>query len=352
MKDGKMYAAALLVAVISLVTMPRAVAALSPEAREYATRLVTGTLYVHYTELSEDKQDSGDLSLPWEESTEESLAESAEESLPPASESTPLPEGAITVGAVNLSRLEADDDPALFLINETDYKADLDALAKRDIDIEGGAVLIIHTHGTESYLPEGRDYYTEEDEFRSTDKAKNVVAVGKVFAETLRSRGIKVYHDETLFDEHSFNSAYTSSRSACRQWLAEHPDINYIIDLHRDAVTGKDGAKMKTLCTVDGKEMAQVMLVIGTDEAGASHPHWEANLALGARYQAALCENRTFARPVYLRRASYNQQLTAGSMLMEIGSDANTLTEAKDAARLAAKVFAEMYFEINGAVKA
>ncbi len=352
MENGKMYVAALLAAAISFVSAPEAVSALSPEASEYLVRLATGTLYVHYTELYEDKQYSSEAESVWESSDVSAEESVAEESSDGTAVSTPPPEGAIAVGAINLSRLEVDDAPALLLINETDYKADLDALAKRQINIKGGSVLIIHTHGTEAYLPDGRDYYTEEDEFRSTDCSKNVVAVGEVFAEVLRENGITVYHDRTLFDEHAFNSAYASSRAACRQWLADHSDIAYIIDIHRDAVTDGKGARMKTMCTVDGKEMAQVMLVMGTDEAGASHPDWEDNLSLAARYQSSLCSKRTFARPIYLRSASYNQQLTRGSMLIEVGSDANTISEAKDAARLAARLFAELYGDINGISKA
>lgn len=89
------------------------------------------------------------------------------------------------------------------------------------------------------------------------------------------------------------------------------------------------------------------MLVIGTDAAGANHGAWRNNLSVGAKYQQYLNEHPTFARPVYLRRASYNQQLCVGSMLLEVGSAANTLGEAKAAARLAGEVFCTLYDDLR-----
>ncbi len=328
--------ALIIAAAVSLTAVPQGVAALSPEGSEYLVRLATGSLYVPYTFT--------DKPYEAEETVEESVEALSRES---HDESLAMPDNAIAVQAVNLSRLEAGDPPKLYLINETDYSVDLDAMALTPQRVQAGAVLIVHTHGTEAYLPDGVEYYTEDEDFRSTDNAENVVAVGEVFAQALRSAGITVYHDTTLFDADSFSSAYTSSRKACRSWLAEHPEISYIIDIHRDAVTDSDGLNQKPLCTVNGQSVAQVMLVIGTDEAGATHGDWRTNLGIGAKYQQLLNQNIGFARPIYLRRASYNQQLSSGGMLLEIGSGANTITEAKAAASLAGQAFVQLYKELS-----
>jgi len=332
-------------AAISIATVPKGAAAIPEKGQEYLQRLATGTLYVPYTAedkplYSEEEEQNAGASTEYI-SVEESTAEES------ASEEQPIPEGAIAVQAVNLSRLEPTDIPKLLLANETKYSVNLESLADTAQSIGTGSVLIIHTHGTEAYLPSGQDYYLEGEDFRSTNSRENVVAVGAVFGEVLESHGITVYHDQSLYDEFSYNNSYTASRSACRQWLQQHPDIRYVIDIHRDAVSDGSGQSQKTLCTVEGQSVAQVMLVIGTDEAGASHASWQTNLSVGAKYQQYLNAHPTFARPMYLRRASYNQQLCTGSMLLEVGSAANTLDEAKAAATLAAQAFCKLYNELK-----
>ncbi len=331
-------------AAISIVTVPKGAAAIPDKGQAYLERLATGTLYVPYTADKPMYSEKEEHST--EESTEYVIFEESthEES---TSEELAMPEGAVAVQAVNLSRLEPTDNPKLLLSNETKYSVNLENLAATTQNIGAGSVLIIHTHGTEAYLPSGQEYYLEGEDFRSTDIEENVVAVGTVFGEVLESHGITVYHDQSLYDEFSYNNSYTASRSACRQWLQQHPDIRYVIDIHRDAVTDGSGQSQKTLCSVEGQSVAQVMLVIGTDEAGASHGAWKTNLSVAVKYQQYLNAHPTFARPLYLRRASYNQQLCGGSMLLEVGSAANSLDEAKAAASLAAEAFCKLYCELE-----
>lgn len=344
--------ALLTAAAVSVAVIPRAVGAISEEGGEYLARLGTGSLYVYYTEADKPAAEENSAEDSLFESAEGYLQESEERGEVSAdgaaeAESAVIPPDAIAVQAVNLSRQEVTDLPALLLANETGYSVNLDSIVSESLHIEGGAVLIIHTHGTEAYLPEGREYYSADEDFRSTDIAENVVAVGEEFAAALRTADIKVYHDLTMYDEHSYSNAYTASRSACREWLSAHPEIKYILDIHRDSVTDSEGVNQKPLCTVSGEKVAQVMLVIGTDEAGASHGGWRTNLAVGAKYQQLLNEHPTFARPIYLRRASYNQQLSSGAMLLEIGSAANTIEEARAAARLAAEAFVKLYNSLS-----
>lgn len=207
-------------------------------------------------------------------------------------------------------------------------------------------VLIIHTHGTESYLPDGVNYYTENDTFRSTDINENVVSVGKVISDELNKAGIVTIHDTTMYDEASYNAAYTNSRNAVKKWLAEYPSIKCVIDVHRDAIVTADGKNIKPLVNIDGTDTAQLMLVVGTNEAGAAHPDWKTNFSFAAcLQQKANIQFPRLMRPLNLRRASFNQQLCQGFFLLEVGSCANTITEARSAALLFAKVFADTYYE-------
>ena len=205
-------------------------------------------------------------------------------------------------------------------------------------------MLILHTHGTESYLPDGADSYDEDESFRSENTEENVVAVGRVFADTLRSAGISVIHDETMYDRDDFNAAYTSSRAAVYDWLEKYPSIRYVFDLHRDSVFTADGENQKPVAEIGGETAAQIMLVVGTDQGGADHAGWRQNLTVAVAYQQLLnADYPTLARPICLRTASFNQQCLPGMLLLEIGACGNTLTEAKRAARLAALSFISLY---------
>ena len=107
-----------------------------------------------------------------------------------------------------------------------------------------------------------------------------------------------------------------------------------VIDLHRDAL-GADGVVYKTMAEEEGTVASQVMLLVGSDESGLEHPNWRKNLALALYLQqAAATAHPTLMRPVSLVPQRYNQQLTGGSLILEVGSSGNTLQEALSAIRL------------------
>ena len=92
---------------------------------------------------------------------------------------------------------------------------------------------------------------------------------------------------------------------------------------------------MKPVSLIDGKVAAQVMLLVGTNEKGADHPDWNENMTVAVNLQDKLTRSyANFARPINIRGASFNEQFTPGSLLIEIGSSGNTLSEAKYAAEL------------------
>jgi stage II sporulation protein P len=104
-----------------------------------------------------------------------------------------------------------------------------------------------------------------------------------------------------------------------------------------------DSSKAKAVCKIDGENAAQIMILAGTDAGGADFPHWRKNLSLALKI-AEKTENEYpgIMRSVALRGASYNQQYTDGSLLIEIGTDGNTLSEAKRSGEFFAKSFAKL----------
>lgn len=222
------------------------------------------------------------------------------------------------------------DNATLELRNETDYDIDFSALPALTLEGagEGPAILIMHTHGSESYAESVENQGTV---FRTQDAEKSVVAVGEVLAEQLRAAGFSVIHDKTMCDVPDFNSAYSSARQVVEAALAEHPSIFLVLDIHRDAVENPDGSQMR-MVTEDGGS-ARLMLVVGTDAGGLDHPNWRENLSLGAILHTRLeGAYPGLMRPLNLRTERFNQDLGQLSLLVEVGASGNTLDEAKAAA--------------------
>ena len=230
----------------------------------------------------------------------------------------------------------------LYLYNRTSLDGDLAAAAAATVPItlpeEGPQILIIHTHGSEAYTPDGTDVYTPSDNnTRTLDTNYNMVRVGTEMEKVFTEMGLGVVHDTTLYDYPQYNGAYDRSAQAVQAYLEQYPTIRIVLDVHRDALIGEDGTVYKAVTTVDGTSTAQVMLVLGSSEGG-EHPNWMENLTLACKIQNGMNTlYPTLARPMTMRSSRYNQQLCSGSLLVEVGTHGNTLQEALAGARLFAR---------------
>lgn len=225
--------------------------------------------------------------------------------------------------------------------NDTSFEIDLMALAAEGLSLrlekDEPQILIIHTHSSEAYAQDEFDRYEPSDVSRTEDKSYNIIRVGDELAEKLEESGLNVIHDREIYDYPSYTGSYTRSGEAIERYLDENPGISIVIDLHRDAL-GSGDTVYKTKAELDGKSCAQVMLLVGTGENGLWHPNWRENLKLALYMQnAADAKYPTLMRPIALKPERYNQQLTTGSMIIEVGSSGNTLSEAL----LAIDLFAE-----------
>jgi len=242
----------------------------------------------------------------------------------------------------------------LYLYNRTNLTVDLAAAAVQEVPFtleeadKGPQILILHTHTTEAYTPDGQDIYTPSDNnSRTTQEDYNMVRVGDEMEKVFTEMGLSVLHDRQLYDYPQYNGAYQRSGAAAAAYLEEYPTIRIVLDVHRDALVATDGTVYKTVTRVDGEKTAQVMVVVGTGEA---HPGWRDNLALAAKVQKSLDTlYPTLARPIALRSSHYNQQLCPGSLLVEVGSHGNTLQEALAAAREFARAAGAVFLGLEGA---
>ena len=192
------------------------------------------------------------------------------------------------------------------------------------------AVLIYHTHTTETYQIINRDFYAKDFAPRSGNNNINMVRVGKAICEEIEKRGYKVIHDTAIYDK-TYSGAYYRSEDAAKAWLEKHPSIKITLDIHRDAIQSGT-VKTKAVATINGKKAAQIMIVTGCQEEGngiTDLPNWEKNLSFALKLQQNMESSfKGLTRPVFFCDRSYNMGLTPLSLLVEIGTDANTLDEA------------------------
>ena len=238
----------------------------------------------------------------------------------------------------------------LSIKNETSYSVDPGELLLAGPQIrlpeEGPQILIIHTHGSEAYTPAGLDRYEASDSCRTQDSQYSIIRVGDELTALLEEAGLRVIHDREIYDYPSYTGSYTRSGQAVESYLAQYPDIAVVLDVHRDAL-GSDDVVYKTLAEEEGVCASQVMLLVGTDDSGLEHPGWRSNLALALYLQQAVDYlHPTLMRPVDLVPQRYNQQLTGGSLILEVGSSGNTLQEALAAIRLFADAAAPALAEL------
>ena len=195
-------------------------------------------------------------------------------------------------------------------------------------------ILIIHTHSSEAYTQAGLDRYEPSDTNRTENTEFNIVRIGDELTEIFQQAGLNVIHDRGIYDYPSYTGSYTRSGQAIEQYLQSYPGIRMVIDIHRDAL-GTDDVVYKTMAEEDGVCASQVMLLVGTDESGLEHPNWRQNLAVALYLQNAVnAKHPTLMRPIALVQQRYNQHLSPGSLILEVGSNGNTLREALAAIRL------------------
>lgn len=228
-------------------------------------------------------------------------------------------------------------------VNRSGKREDIPAALKADLpftfeDTDEPQVLILHTHTTEGYMTYDAGYFLAGDRDRTRDHKKNVCAVGEAIRLTLEAAGIGVIHDTTVHDSPQYTGAYGRSAQTAEAILKKYPSIKLVLDVHRDAVL-ENGAVVKPTATVRGKKAAQMMLITGTvTTAELPHRHWQKNLALSTQLQAALDKvSPDLMRPLNTVASRYNQHLSPGWVLVEVGAEGNTVEEAVYSGQLLAE---------------
>ncbi len=239
----------------------------------------------------------------------------------------------------------------ILIKDSTEETADFTELLEKPLDLEidkeKPAVLIFHTHTTEGYEMLDRDFYACDKTSRTDDSSRNIVRVGEEVASALEDKGFVVIHDKTVHD-FRYSGSYDRSRETVRQHLEKNPQIKVVLDIHRDAIQENDGTKIKAVKEINGRKAAQIMIISGAEGGGkvSDFPFWRDNLSFALKLHSA-CEMNSdgIMRPLMFCYRKYNMDETPCSLLVEFGSEANTLSEAVYSARLFGNALAELLNE-------
>ena len=267
------------------------------------------------------------------------LVRTAEPKEPTEPEQT-QPEVTQPAEEMTLPVFSAEDAGLVDMYSYCDYVVDVPALLQQplgwDLTQEGPAVLILHTHGTESYTK--TESYEESSLYRTLDEGYNVVSVGERIGQILEAGGVQVVHDRTLHDYPSYNGSYSHARAAIEKYLEDYPSIRMVLDIHRDAAEDVNGNQIGYTVQTEKGEAAKLMLVVGTDAGGLHHPDWQQNMALGVKLHVQLQRRcPEICRSISFRSSRFNQDLSPGALLVEVGAAGNTRQEALLAAEILAQ---------------
>ncbi len=205
-------------------------------------------------------------------------------------------------------------------------------------------IIIFHTHTTESYTPSEKFNYQMTGTYRTTDLNFSVARVGDDLTDLLTLKGYNVTHNTTLHDYPAYSGSYDRSYKTVSDMLNAGNSSQLIIDLHRDAVgSGTDyGPTVK----INDEVVAQLMIVIGTDAGGLEHPNWKENLKFAVKLQAKANEMYPgLFRPINLSTSRYNQHLSKGAIIIEVGATANTMEQCLGSMKYLASAIDEVMKE-------
>lgn len=203
---------------------------------------------------------------------------------------------------------------------------------KKTLKFENAKFFIFHTHATECY----NGCSDEGSNYRTLNKELNMIEVGEELANQLEARGFEVTHDDTLHDYPNYNGSYQASLQTVQTYMKKH-NYDFVLDIHRDALSSN--LNYSPTIDISGEKAAQLMFVIGTDACGLKHDEWMENLKL-----AIMIQNRAnemypgLFRNLNLSASRYNQHVSEGAFIIEVGATGNSLEEAKNAVSLLANV--------------
>ncbi|TLS53738.1 stage II sporulation protein P [Paenibacillus antri] len=213
------------------------------------------------------------------------------------------------------------------------------AAAKPETDRK--LAFIYHSHNRESWLPELKG--TSKDQPNEAfDADVNVSMLGARLQKKLEEFGVGAVHSGTDYNtavkNFNYNYSYKYSKTTVKEALAVHDDLVYLLDIHRDS-----SRREQTTVEIDGKAYAKMYFIVGQ-----GNPNWKDNEALAKRIHEKMEKKLPGVSKGILTKGTrhghgeYNQSLSKGSVLIEIGGVDNTLEESNRTIDALASIIAEL----------
>ncbi len=213
--------------------------------------------------------------------------------------------------------------------------------AAAEAAVDRKLAFIYHSHNRESWLPElkgtGKDQPNE-----AFDADVNVSMLGARLQKKLEEFGVGAIHSGTDYNSavknFNYNYSYKYSKTTVKEALAVHDDLVYLLDIHRDSARRK-----QTTIDIDGKSYAKMYFIVGQ-----GNPNWKDNEALAKRIHEKMERKLPGVSKGILTKGTrhghgeYNQSLSTGSVLIEIGGVDNTLEESNRTIDALASIIAEL----------
>ena len=192
-------------------------------------------------------------------------------------------------------------------------------------------IVVYHTHNDEAYY-KGNQKYRESVKGRTENNEYNVMRVGKDFAHSLNNR-FEATHDESNNMVNGFNYAYDTAYENEKKYCGIK---SVFVDIHRDAYSGENPNYVQK----NGAEYALIKFVVANGSNFDINPDWQKNNEYALRLTDEL--NRLVpgiaSEPVF-KNYRFNQHLGEVCLLAEIGNEKNSLTQARNTAKLLAEAF-------------
>ncbi|HHV74005.1 MAG TPA: stage II sporulation protein P [Thermoanaerobacterium sp.] len=225
-----------------------------------------------------------------------------------------------------------------------------------NVDDSKPLILLYHTHTMESYVATLKNKYVAAYGYDRTNNLNyNMVRVGDSLAEYLtKDYGISVLHDRTIHD-YNYDQSYYNSSLSVKKYLEEYPSIKVTIDLHRDgygsvmqpgvdtipvlsSLPNQDYRKKYTM-EINGQTVAKIMFIIGSRRTADMNEDWKKNYEFAKQISDKLNElypGISLGIEIH-QYAEYNQHFSEKGILIELGSNYNTLEEALNSTPYLAK---------------
>lgn len=177
--------------------------------------------------------------------------------------------------------------------------------------IESPRVYIYSTHQSEEYSGKGLDKY---------NITPGVMMASYIMQDKLNDLGINTIVEQRSVSEYmkgiDSNYTYDATRHFLKTTLEEYPDLDLVIDLHRDAL-----AKNLSTTTINGKSYAKILFVM--------NPNYKDNINLVKKINSYINENYPgLSRGIYDKYIdTFNQDLNKNALLLEVGGQHNTIDE-------------------------